>query len=435
MNMDFTGACLLFMFVAGPLASLLAVNQDVTLGLTFFLIMLYRQQSIRSMMPDCKNVSLVLASLLFVVLGIYRIMFDVRPFIPFYIDDNLDSTKSVIIFGGFLVQMLILGAYCGLMNYKRSRFKVNITSDVKPAVASYTPPLNLLIIIAWVPLIANLILYFLVFKGVGYVDIHVLAHGPLRIIMFSIFLTYGSMIIMGSDSYSKDRTFKINLWLLLGFIVIYGVLLQLRSPLLACLLLVVYIYGHKVSSALILLLLIVSVVLFAIMGLVRDPSLAVDGIIVGTISSVLGLGELADTLRYVLEQYGTKYPLWGAGISGSFFGTLEPMANLYAEEMAPDFFRTGGGFGFFFLADLVGNFGKIGAPIFLFMIGGIFSRLFYSKSGMLPYVLLSAVFSNLFGITRNDLGSTMKGVVYTIISVLIIKYFCLILQGSQAKPS
>jgi hypothetical protein len=136
-----------------------------------------------------------------------------------------------------------------------------------------------------------------------------------------------------------------------------------------------------------------------------------------------------------MEDLTYSSPLWGAGIAGSFLGVTEPMANTYAKMISQDYFDEGGGFGFFMLADLVINFGAIGAAIVLFLVGLVLVRQHYSNGLMSRHVLLPVLFANSFALVRNDIGSTFRGVVYIMLSVMLIRYIWNVIGPVATKAS
>ena len=419
----------LVILAIGSLATALIGNEDISLGFAAFSTIVYGIICRNSAISFNQNILLLFSLLLLLVLATYRIMFDLEA-VQAYIANDMEMRNKVVSYGGSLVQLLMMGAYVGMLSTRKTTFH-----NTNAITRFFKPSFVFLMVVAWVPLVANFFLYLLFFRGRPYVDIHIYAHGPLGLILKTIYLTYGAIIIMAIGGYSKDRAFRAAKWIILGIFVLFGLLLQLRSPLLLAVLLFVYFFGQRVSSKMLIVWAMVSVLALAAIGVMRDPEAAQSDVSAGLITSLLGLGEFADALRFALERSEIGQPMWGWGIVGSFLGITEPLANTYAKMIAPDYFDEGGGFGFFFLADMVMNFGKMGALVVMFMLGFVLVRLYYSGGLIRTYVFLPILFGNLFGLVRNDIGSTFRGVIYALLAVVVIRYGWILIRSVTTSSS
>lgn len=406
---------ILFSLIGALMFVAITGDEDLSLFITLCSIILHIILSKRTSILAVKNPILLLVILLFFVLFAYRLMFSVLD-VQLYVVDDLAIRKKVVLYGTLLIQSLLIGATVGFITIRKKK-------TISYPRYFRNPSFKYLRNIAWLPLTANFLLYLFFFKGRAYVDIHTMNHGLVGLILKSVYFSYAAIILMAIGSYSDDKFFQASKWLLVGFVVIYGMLLNLRSPLLLLVLLFVYFFGQRFSTKTIVSSMLVLIMLFSIVGIARDQSGFQNIKIFSLVEPIFGIGEFADTLRFAVERSEISSPLWGTGIGGSFLGITEPFANIYAKITAPEYFADGGGFGFFMLADLVINFGIIGAAFVLFCLGLILVRLHYSKKLILSFVLLPVLYANMFAFVRNDIGSTFRGVVYIICSVLLIKGF------------
>ena len=391
-------------------------NQDIALSLAFLSAFAYGFAGDKTRaLPLTQNTSAIMGILLLLILLSYRVMFDLIE-VQSYIVTASAVRSGPVLFGAILVQLLILGASIGSLVTKRAgHWRAGMPSTKSDIGFGY------LVASAWVPLVINILVYIIVFRQRDYVEVHTMMHGPIGLLMKTIYITYAALILLATGNYAGDKAYASLKKIIVGYIIVYGILLHVRSPLLCALLLFVYFYGSRFSFKLLAFSAIGAILLFAMIGLLRDQNAGDSSGVLGILNSVLGLGEFTDTLRFAMEQTDAGGTLWGSGIIGSFLGTSEPVANVYAKMIAPDYFDEGGGFGFFFLADLVFNFGKIGAAIFIFIAGFWLARLHSTGRGMRSYILLPTLFGNLFAFARNDFGSTFRGVVYILLAVAMVK--------------
>jgi len=417
MGNNYSAVQVLIGMMSAAILSAVLESQDIALAASLVITALYAIYCHRSgLMPLTQNTTVLLALILLVILGAYRVMFDITEVQP-YIDTASVARRDPVYYGATLTHLLVIGACFGTILSKRPRGWIPGIPSQHSVIA-----FDYLRVVAWFPLILNLFVYFFVFRQLEYVEVHTLARGPIGFLLKTIYLTYGAIILIATGGYDQEKAYKLVKKLAVGYLIAYGVLFQVRSPILFVLLIFVYFYGRRFPIGALMLFALSAIFTFAAIGLIRDPFAMENGAAIGVFSSVLGLGEFTDTLRFALEETNSKAPMWGGGILGSFLGTSEPVANVYARMIAPEYFEEGGGFGFFLLADFVFNFGRAGAGLAIFVVGYWMAKLHGSGKGAWTYVFLPVLFGNLFALARNDFGSTFRGIVYVMLAVAVIKW-------------
>lgn len=408
------GAQLILIQFAGLVLTICTHDQDVALVIAAIFTMVYGGHCEKSgAVRLTRNLPIFMALMLLAVLGAYRVMFELTE-VQSYIDDTAVVRADPVFIGATLIQLLLLGAFIGTF--------VN-----RPSLSGLSQPFTridpvFLEVIAWIPIFINIAAYVLVFRSLDYVEVHTASRGAGGLFLKSIYITYGAMILLALSDNCAQRSYSSVKRITVGCFLAFGLLFQLRSPLLFALLIFAYFYGHKFRFLTLVLAGVGAVVGFAVIGIVRDPNSLSDGTAMARVlTPVLGLGEFVDTLRFAINYVNNGSSLFGSGIIGSFLGTAEPVANVYARMIAPDYFDEGGGFGFFFLADLVINFGEAGACAVIvamgYAIAYIYARHGYSNRSL----ILPILYANVFAFVRNDFGSTFRGVLYVLIAVAFIR--------------
>lgn len=281
---------------------------------------------------------------------------------------------------------------------------------------------HLMLLVAWVPIGIAAICYFIYFSGREYVEIHSNVPVIAGILLKMIYLSYpATFFVASSDQIQERKRNRHVAMLFVGHVLVFAVLYMLRSPAIFFSLMVFFLIGHNIPKKVIAIAAFTAPVALSAIALVRDPSLLDGRVDQSVLKLVVTFGDFVDALRFAVDFAASKGLLWGGGILGSLFGFSEPLANLYAKSINEDYFESGGGFGFFILADIFANFGLYFGVLFLTILGFLLSRLATSKFGTTSSYVSCIIFASSVALTRNDLGSTLRGIVYCIFAFLLVQ--------------
>lgn len=277
---------------------------------------------------------------------------------------------------------------------------------------------------AWAPLWVALICYLFFFSGREYVEIHSNTSIFANILLKTIYLSYAAtFMIARMQSVQMARRRRHILMLFAGHVVVFAFIYKLRSPAIFFALMTLFLVGHSISKKVLVLSAVIAPLALSSIALARDPSL-MDGMDLNQsiFSLIVTFGEFVDALRFAAEYVSSSGVLWGWGIVGSLFGLAEPLANIYAKSISEAYFDSGGGFGFFILADIYANFGLFLGVAFSMVLGYLMSKLAVAKFGSTVSFISCIVFSSALALTRNDFGSTMRGVFYCYFAFLLVQF-------------
>jgi hypothetical protein len=92
----------------------------------------------------------------------------------------------------------------------------------------------------------------------------------------------------------------------------------------------------------------------------------------------------------------------------------------YVQDQAPAYAEEGGGFGFFYIAEFLLNFGYLGGLLGACVFGMIFHKISIMQSKLVRSTVLPALLAFSFPLIRNDFLTTLKAPLYLILSCLIL---------------
>lgn len=371
-----------------------------------------------------KNFWLILMVLIYAILVSYRLMFSQVEVKQYLESATEDDQQHAIQLGITFLHYMILGGSLALF------IRNKITASYKPLINHSER--TILAVMAFLPFLLIFLAYIFIFKGADYVALHSSGSVYGALALKSIYISYGACInlfyIISSRPIIAQDKWLISI-ITFFYLIFYGVLLQIRSPLLAYLLILFFFFGHQLSLLKIAVMITMLGVIFPLIAIMRSPGTYGGAEISLTIvQMLLSLGDFADTLNFAKAYVSSHGISWGSGVMGSLLGYAEPIANEYARDISIDYFNEGGGFGFFILSDFYINFGIWLGGILAICTGAFFvwgQRRFYAY---IPAIILSSFISNVFALVRNDLGSTLRSCLYTIIATVIIAYAAKILQ-------
>ena len=216
---------------------------------------------------------------------------------------------------------------------------------------------------AFVPLLLNLLLYYSSLRGSDYVDLYKAALGPQKYIMFLIFLTHGAFIRLFDGWHYLQAAHKISVVASVSlFLYIYVFLLPMRTYLFIFAMYAIYFFGRQIDWHVKVAILVSIIVLFSWMAANRsgtDDDIRTMGIAQGTAIAMSFGVELVDTVPWAYDEVQRQGPTWGLTSLSELVTTKYSPGNRYAQENTL-LFENGGGFGFFYIAELLLNFGYWG---------------------------------------------------------------------------
>lgn len=372
-------------------------------------------QANRLGLPYTENPVLLFGGLSYGIVLMYFLMFDLITPLPFLLKASLTERYNAVFTSAIFINALIFGGFFSLSIFAKSK-KID-----KLRVLSLSQSLiNQLFALAWIPILFATVAYFAYFRTQPYVALHIDGGGAWGHALKFVYISYAVVCIVGllEDDFSKYRN-KLIL-LTIGFVIVYGYLFKLRSPLMYYLLMLLFLFGRRAKLKTIILAGCIVIISLSAIALLRDASLTQSGVGSGLLNMVVGLGAQADTLIFTQHYIDMHGPLYGSGMIGSFLGLIEPMTNAYTRSISQDYFDDGGGFGFFIISDFLLNFGLWTGATGMAIFGLLLTNIRRNKSGFFSLVLVATIYANAFSLVRNDFGSTFRACLYTLVTVVCI---------------
>lgn len=345
---------------------------------------------------------------------LYQVMFYVTD-VKSYLDSDINSRYEVQLIGcNYIYAMLTGGAIHLISGGVKNKSEINKEKSLFR--------LSNLLFLSWFPLGVWVVIYFVSFYGREYVEIHNNTSVVVKALQKTIYLSYPSAFLIARLKSISDEKRRRHLWLLMvGHVFVFALLYKLRSPAIFYCLLTVFFIGHTIPKKNILLAAIAVPFVLSAIAIVRDPSLLEKSLALTLLALILSFGDFVDALLFAHDYLVQNGPQWGVGMLGGLLGFTEPLANIYAKSISENFFDSGGGYGFFILADIYVNFGVMVGIIFSGVIGYILSRLATARFGSFASFVSGTIFASTLALTRNDFGSTLREVVYCIVAFALLK--------------
>jgi hypothetical protein len=277
---------------------------------------------------------------------------------------------------------------------------------------------------AFAPLLLNLLLYYSSLRGSDYVDLYKAALGPQKYIMFLIFLTHGAFIRLFDGWNYLQAKHRIGVVVSVSlFLYIYVFLLPMRTYLFIFAMYAIYFFDRQIDWRVKVALLVSIITLFSWMAASRsgtDDDIRKMGIAQGTVSAMSFGIEMVDMVPWAYDEVQEKGPTWGLTSLSELVTTKYSPGNHYAQEKAPLYFENGGGFGFFYIAELLVNFGYWGGLLSVCLLGMMLQRISMTQRSIVLSTVLPALLGCSFPLMRNDMMSTLKAPLYIILSCLLL---------------
>ena len=360
-----------------------------------------------------QNSALLIAVFVFLIMFFYLVMFDwieVQPYLE--VDDS--SYAFVIRSGTSMLYALILGSFFALS------FQMPRSIPRTCANSSSSRQINILFVIAWIPLLINTVIYFVGFAGREYVEVHV-ASGPAQLMLKGSYLSFGAVLLLCANSSPDEKIKQRLVYLTIGFTLVYGLLFKLRSPLIFYLLILFFFFGKQLSFRKLLLIFGIGLLFLIGVALLRDTTLANVDDPLKAFNMLANLGDFADTLNFAREYLNVHGPLLGKSILGGIFGFGDSLGNEYARNVSVEYFDSGGGFGFFMFSEVAINFGFGGGMLVLGFLGFGLIWIHRYLDRKIIKIFLATIFASVLSLVRNDIGSTFRGVLYTLVAAVVVQ--------------
>jgi hypothetical protein len=285
---------------------------------------------------------------------------------------------------------------------------------------------------AFVPLLLNLILYYFSLRGLDYVEIHEAGLGPEKYILFLVLVTHAAfMRLFGGWPYLGGK----SRWTLAAavclFLYIYVFLMPLRSNLFIFGMYSFYFLGRQVRWRRKVALLAGGIVLFSWIAVHRsgtEDALREMGPIQATASALSFGTGMVDMVPWAYDEVESHGRAWGATYLLELAHSENAPSVRYVREQAPMLAETGGGLGFFYVAELLLNFGYLGGLLGACILGMALQKLSTMQAAVVRSTVLPALLGASFLLIRNDFMTTLKVPLYMIIVCFILDRaarFCL----------
>jgi hypothetical protein len=333
------------------------------------------------------------------------------------LDGSVGSIEWVRQYIGMAIIALILGA-C----FVSSRSHDGLSTGSRFLVHIRCPWVYLSA--ALVPLALNVILYFFSLRGLDYVEIHRAGLGPQKYILFLVYITHGAFIRLFAGWVSLPKSVRlIAVSAICLFVYIYSFLMPLRTHLFIFGMYTLYFFGSRIRWYNKLAVLVTALVLLSWIAMNRggmDDSLKGMGLVQGTVTAMsfgTGMVEMVPWAEDIERSEGLD-------LGKTYILELVNSPNVpsvrYVRETAPQYAEAGGGFGFFYLAELLWNFGRWGGLIAACLLGAALQKLSTMHAAAVQSTVLPALLGASFPLIRNDLMSTLKMPIYIIVSCFIL---------------
>lgn len=277
---------------------------------------------------------------------------------------------------------------------------------------------------AFVPLILNVVLYYASLRGLDYVEIHKAGIGPEKYILFIGVVTHGSFIrIFGGWPSLGKRARLMTIFAVLLFVYVYAFLLPLRTNLFEFGMYAFYFFGRQAAWYTKLAVVVAVLVVFSWIAIYRaddSENLHDMNLAVGTLSAMSFGTLMVEMVPWAQNVVRTEGRAWGQTFLLELeHSELAPNVR-YVRDRAPEASDTGRGLGFFYVAELVLNFGSWGGLFAICLLGMLLQAMSLATGSLMRHTVLPAFLAASFPLIRNDIMTDLKIPIYMIVSCLIL---------------
>jgi hypothetical protein len=328
-----------------------------------------------------------------------------------------DTRNWAMQYIGMAIDAMVLGACLVKLRHCNTR-------KPEPVLRNVVLYPSIYLTAAFIPLFLNVILYYFSLRGLGYIAIYVAVLGPSKYIIFLIVITHAAfMRLFGGWTY-LGRNSRLTLAAAVClFFYIYVFLMPMRVNLFIFGMYSFYFLGRGIRWRLKVALLAGGIVLFSWIAIHRgstDDTLNEMGFAEATVSAMSFGTLMVDMVPWAYDEVRSQGTTWGLTSLSELVTTKYSPGNRFAQDKSPLYFESGGGYGFFYIAELLLNFGYWGGLLSVCILGMALQKISMTQSVIVRSTVLPALLGGSFPLMRNDVLSTLKGPIYIIISCFIL---------------
>lgn len=278
---------------------------------------------------------------------------------------------------------------------------------------------------AFIPLFLDVVLYFTKLRGTGYLGILTINEGGgiYKHLMLLIVVTEAAFIRLLGSWANLDRRSRLLFGVAIClFLYIYIFLLTARTNLFVFAMYLYYFFGWRIRLKTKALTVLVLLALFIWIAAFRsDSNEGIKNMDVEDLSTTASFGGLffVDMVHWAYEGVQSNGPTWGWTSLEAAFSPKDP-ADAYVQEKAPSYADAGGGFGFFYVAELVMDFGYVGGLFGAFFLGLALQKISILDNEWARLTVLPALLGFSFALLRNPFLMMLKTPIYVAVSCIIL---------------
>jgi oligosaccharide repeat unit polymerase len=276
---------------------------------------------------------------------------------------------------------------------------------------------------AFVPLLLNLALYELRFRGLGYEAYQAASQGSYKRILLLVILTHAAFLRLLGGWANLDRRSRVLFGIAIClFLYMYAFLFSTRTNLFVFGVYLYYFYGWRISWKVKTLAVVLILISFGWIANYRSSSY--EGIkdvgVAGILEAItIGPEFMLDMVQWAYQDVQAKGPTWGAT---SLIAAVTPKnpADAYVQEKLPSYADQGGGYGFFYVAEFVMDFGYVGGLFGALFLGMILQKISVMENEMTRLTVLPALLGASFPLLRNVFLMALKAPLYVILFCIVL---------------
>ncbi|MFP5206111.1 MAG: O-antigen polymerase [Acidobacteriota bacterium] len=276
---------------------------------------------------------------------------------------------------------------------------------------------------AFLPLLLSLVLFATRLRGLGYEGIQAVSQGSYKPVILLVLLTHAAFLRLFGGWASLGRTSRLFFGMAIClFLFIYVFLLSTRTNIFVFGMYLYYFYGWRIRWKTKMAAAAVLLALFSWIANYRSISyggLEVTGIEGIAEGASIGPEFMLDMVHWAYEGVQEKGPTWGLTSLVAAVSRQNP-ADTYVQQKLPSYADAGGGFGFFYVAELVMDFGYVGGLVAAVLLGYALQKVSTMESEMARLTVLPALLGFSFPLLRNVFLMTLKSPLYVVVFCIVL---------------
>ncbi len=153
---------------------------------------------------------------------------------------------------------------------------------------------------------------------------------------------------------------------------------------------------------------------------VPEDRLSEVGIAEGTADALTFGPRMADMIPWAYNEVRSQGVTWGTTYILEVVSVKYSPGVRYVQDKAPLYYESGGGYGFFYVAELLLNFGYWGGIAGACFLGIALQAIALTKAKLVRATGLPALLGASFALVRNDFMTTLKVPLYIVASCLLL---------------